>query len=152
MLRSFAPVVIGLALADLTAQSQPSKAPSTGDDEKQLLALERQWADAEVKHNAAFLDRVLDDRFIVIDSQGRTRDKAAFVADLLKSAMTSQMISDETVHIFGDTAVIHGTDTVQPSDGKAPYSLRYLTVYAKREGGWRAVAEEFSKVAAPAKQ
>lgn len=111
MLRSFAHVVIGLALAHLTAQGQPSIPPSSGDDEKQLLALERQWVDAEVKHDAAFLDRILDDRFIVIDSQGRTQDKAAFVATVLKSAMASQTLSDETVRIFGDTAIIFGTDT-----------------------------------------
>ena len=152
MLRSFAPVVISLVLAHLTAHGQPSKTPSTRDDEKQLLALERQWVDAEVKHDAAFLDRILDDRFIVINSQGRTRDKAAFVAALLKSAGASQTLSDETVRIFGDTAIILGTDTVQPTDGKAPYSVRYMTVYAKRKGRWTAVAEEFSSVAAPAKQ
>jgi hypothetical protein len=117
-----------------------------------LLTLERQWAEAEFKHDAAFLDRILDDRFILIDQQGRTQDKAAFVATSLKSAMGPQTLSDETVRIFGDTAVILGTDTAQPSDGKAPYSVRYVTVYVRRKGRWRAVAEEFSRAAARAKQ
>ncbi|HLZ49910.1 MAG TPA: nuclear transport factor 2 family protein [Candidatus Acidoferrum sp.] len=124
--------------------------PSAGRIEKQLMALNKEWSDAEVKHDEATLQRILDERFICTDEDGKTTGKADFIKDILQLHMTSQDAAVGVVQIHGDTAVLVGTTTVHLlSDGKEKaLSFRYTVVYLKRNGQWRAMAEQFGRLPA----
>jgi len=132
--------------------SSQSHAPklSASPDEKQLIALNQQWSDAEVKHDEATLQRILDDRFVCTDDDGKTTDKAGFIKEILQSHMTSQAAADDVVHIHGDTAVLVGTTTVRFLSGgkEQALSFRYTVVYLKRNGQWRAIAEQLGRLPA----
>jgi ketosteroid isomerase-like protein len=122
---------------------------ATISDEEQVLALSREWVDAEVRRDLATIERILDDRFVCTWPNGTTVDKIGFIGEIRRSSWVSQALSDTIVHIHGDTAVEVGTGTAgYIADGKeasAPY--RYTVVYVKRQGEWRAIAEQLGPLA-----
>lgn len=95
------------------------------------------------------LERVLDDRFMVNLSAGKLSDKTTVIADVLSWKMTSQTITDRTVVVDGDTAIVYGTANFRfAADGKDDemWAGRYTTAYIKRDGRWRALALQMTEL------
>jgi hypothetical protein len=112
-------------------------------DEQQVLALEDEWIDAEIRHDEATLRRVMDDSYTVNRSDGTTMGKEAEIARLLASDMTSAALTERTVLVQADTAITFGTVTVKtPADdaGTVASAARYTLTYIRRRGQWRALA------------
>jgi ketosteroid isomerase-like protein len=132
------------------AQADVSAVPAL-TDEQQVIATETEWVQAEVHRDAAVLERVLDDRFLVNSSTGQLTDKKAMIAEALGWKMTSQTITDRTVVIDGDTAIVFGTANfkfaVEGKDDEASAG-RYTTTYIKRDGRWRALALQMTALKA----
>lgn len=123
---------------------------SGADEEQQLFKLEREWIAAEIKLDPAALRRILDDRFIATFGATKSVDKEGFVKVVLGDGgdtTLSQDLSEETVRVVDDTAVIFETDTVRGIDHGKPYTLvlRISTTYIKRHGHWLALAEHIAK-------
>ena len=135
-------IVASCALFGGRGQAEVSAATAL-TDEQQVIATESEWVQAEVHRDAAVLGRVLDDRFLVNSSTGDLSDKAAVIADVLGWKMVSQTITDRTVLVDGDTAIVFGTANfrfaVEGKDDEASAG-RYTTTYIKRDGQWRALA------------
>ena len=60
----------------------------------------------------------------------------------------SQSLTDESVVVDGDTAVVVGTDTFHMTDGAKPdgLALRYTITFIRRGGQWTALAEHIVKM------
>lgn len=124
-------------------ESRPWKMDAIGNDEQQVLKLHQKWAEAELKHDAAALARILDDEFVASYASGKAMDKATFIAQAMKFSMASQTVSPDVVHIYGDTATIAGTTIIRSLNGAGPArSCRYTKVYLKRDGHWFGITEE----------
>ena len=141
-------IVFATAFSVLGSEPKISKASATSDERK-VLALNQEWADAEVRHDEAALQRILDDRFIVTDDEGKTKDKAAFIEETRHFSMISQTLADDTVRIHGHTAIVVGTSTIRfrAKGQEQALVIRYTAVYIKRHGQWRAIAEQFGRLA-----
>lgn len=118
--------------------------------EQQLRKLEREWTAAEINRDGATLRRILDDRFIATFGAGKSVDKEGFIKVAIgDSADTtlSQDLTEETVRVVQDTAVIFETDTVRGINHSKPYTLvlRISTTYIKHHGRWVALAEHIAK-------
>jgi hypothetical protein len=138
------------AVFSVRAQADGSVAPAL-TDEQQVIATESEWVQAEVHRDAAVLGHVLDDRFLVNSSTGKLSDKSTVIADVLGWKMTSQTITDRTVLIDGDTAIVFGTANFRFAvDGKDDEvsAGRYTTTYIKRDGRWRALALQMAALKA----
>src|SRR5262249_39753798 len=88
--------------------------PSDADAKQQVLDLEREWVDAEIKHDVAALRRILDDKFLASFGAEKPYDKEAFIKEIVSGDVDpteSQTLTDRTVIIDRDTAVVVGTDT-----------------------------------------
>jgi len=143
-------IVLVVALASVRAvASAPTIAAST--DEQQVVATESEWVQAEIHRDAAVLERVLHDRFLVNSSTGKLSDKAAVIAEVLGWKMVSQTITDRTVLVDGDTAIVFGTANfrfaVDGQDDEVSAG-RYTTTYIKRDGQWRALALQMTALKA----
>jgi ketosteroid isomerase-like protein len=117
-------------------------------DEQQVLAVEQEWVDAEIARDEAVLRRVIDERFALNSSDGKTADKATTIAGVLAWNLVSQTITERTVLVDGDTAIVFGTANLRfSSDGKDATTslLRYTATYIKRRDGWRALGLHMSK-------
>jgi prolyl oligopeptidase len=119
-------------------------APST-DARQQLLDLEKEWVAAENRNDVTVLRRILDDKF-VLTYGGKTYDKEAFLRVFTGDVdpTKSQTLTYEAVSIDGDTAVLVGTDTERGTSRGVAYTAvgRYTATYIRRQGQWRALAEQ----------
>jgi len=145
-----AAIVVGVAFFSVRTQAEVPAAPAL-TEEQQVIATESEWVQAEIHRDAAVLGRVLDDRFLVNSSTGKLSDKPTVIADVLGWKMTSQTITDRTVVIDGDTAIVFGTANfrfaVEGQDDEVSAG-RYTTTYIKRDGQWRALALQMTALKA----
>jgi hypothetical protein len=140
-----------LAEAALGAEPNNASSPSVADARQQVLALGKEWAAAEIKHDATTLRRILDDKFLASFGGGKPYDKAAFIKAITEGPVdttASQTLTDESVIVDRDTAVIVGTDTVRETEKGILSTIvyRYTVTYVYRHGRWLALAEHLAEV------
>ena len=122
---------------------------ASGEDEKALYQLERDWAEADVKKDAVALDKILATEFQA-NYVGLIGNKKQ-VLSVLKSNSSkteSAVNSEMNAIVFGDTAIVHGLSTEKSSmagkDTSGQY--RWTDVFVKREGRWQCVTGYAAKV------
>ena len=117
---------------------------------REVEALERQLVEAISKKDLATYDRIVADDYVVFDASGKTITKAEVMASYRDGTRgyTNLEIFDVRTHVFGDTAVVSArTKGLRREGGRdVPNDNRYLRVFARRDGRWRAVTQ----VSAPA--
>jgi Domain of unknown function (DUF4440) len=108
--------------------------------ESELIALSDAWIDAEVHHDKAALERLLDERFLVTFASGNTLDRTAFVDRLMNMEIKPFEVLNEVVNVHGDAALVISTTT--------DHTTKFTWVAVKKEGQWRVISETFSKITA----
>jgi ketosteroid isomerase-like protein len=141
--------IITLAIALLmTITSESSRAASTADDERVVAALDTEYQAAVKNNDAATMDRILSDDFVLVTGLGKTYTKADLLAEARnkKTSYERQEDSSKTVRVWDDTAVVtallwaKGTE-----DGKAfDYKLWFSDTYVRTPAGWRYVFAQAS--------
>jgi len=140
-----------MVTSSVAAEPKNSKTLPPPDAKQQVLDLGKEWVAAEVKHDASTLRRILDDKFVASFGAQKPYDKEAFIKQIVTGDVDpteSQTLSDETVIIDQDTAVVVGTDTVRGTESGAAYTVvyRYTVTYIRRHGQWVALAEHLVEV------
>jgi ketosteroid isomerase-like protein len=114
---------------------------TTPTDESIVAALDTEYQEAVKNNDAATMDRILADDFVLVTGNGTVYTKA----DLLKEAAEKtvayerQEDTNQTVRLWGDTAVItallwaKGTDRGEPFD----YKVWFSDTYVRTASGWR---------------
>ena len=122
---------------------------ASGEDEKALLQLERDWSEAFVKKDLAALDRILANEFQAnyVDFVG---NKKQFLSLLKRSnSKTESAVNSEMrALVFGDRAIVNGLATDKSSMGGKDTSGqgRWTDVFVKRDGRWQCVTGYSAKV------
>jgi len=151
--RRLAPALLIAVLAALTfsspaAVSKPVVQAGPLAQERQLLAIEREWDDAVVNRDAKVLERILADDFRLIWIDGSVSNKAELIAGVTNRKATIDPFSTEDVkvRIYGDTAILTGrfTQTARLGTRSETNSFRYTDVYVRKAGRWRAVSAHAS--------
>jgi len=143
----FAMLAFALCLPTVGTSADMTNGPLDREGQY-VLAVEDEWIAAEIDRDEATLGRVIDDQFVLNSSSGKTSGKAQLIATVLAWKMTGQTISERTVLVRGDTAVVFGTTELRfASEGKQDTKslLRYTATYIKREGHWRALALQMTR-------
>jgi ketosteroid isomerase-like protein len=130
----------------LTLVAMPLAA-SEADDKKIVADLDTQYQLAVKNNDAATMDRILADDFVLITGRGKTFTKA----DLLqgtkdKIVYEHQEELSQAVRVWGDTAVVTALLWVKGADDGKPfdYKLWFSDVYMKTSKGWRYVLGQAS--------
>lgn len=118
-------------------------AGAPGDDQKTVAALDTQYQAAVKANDAATMDRILADDFVLVEGDGTSATKA----DLLKEAKSGRIVYEhqetleQMVHLWGDTAVVTGKLWGKGTDGGKPFdwTLWYSDTYVRGPKGWRYV-------------
>lgn len=137
-------VAIAVAVVVLAVMTLVGRLVSAADDDRKVLAaLDTEYQAAVKKNDAATMDRILADDFVLVTASGKTYTKA----DLLNDARGGRTVYEhqedtmQTVRVWGDTAVItaklweKGTDDGKPFD----YLLWFSDTYVRTPSGWRYV-------------
>ena len=114
------------------------------DKEKQrVAALDTQYQRAVKMNDAATMERILADDFVLVTGRGKIYTKN----DLLKDAREGKTIYErqdeieQTVRVWGDTAVVTALLWLKgASDGKQfEYKLWFSDTYVRKSRGWQYV-------------
>ena len=133
-----------LALGQMGENKGKTKAGGTSVAQA-LMQIERNWTDAALKKDAAALDKILADDWV---GQGPTgiATKAQALAELKSgdNKVDSETLGEMKVRVFGNTAVVTGSDDEKSSyKGKDTSGHHVWTdVFVKRNGRWQAVASQ----------
>lgn len=133
--------ILGAAAIAMTLAARVDA--SSAEDQKIVAALDTEYQAAVKRNDAATMDRILADDFILITGQGKSFTKA----DLLAEARSGDYVYErqdeleQTVRVWGDTAVVtarlwvKGTHKGEPFD----YKLWFSDTYVRTPEGWRYV-------------
>ena len=139
-------------VALLSAINSPAQ-----DTARSVEQLERDLVAAIGRGDLATYDRIVADDYVAFEASGKTSPKAEILASYRSGTRkyTNLEIFDVQGRVFGDTAVVTAKTKGfrKEGDHDVPNRVRYVRVYAKRDGKWRAVAQMAAPVPAdePAK-
>ena len=125
----------------------------TQDQIQVIVALTHQadlWDKAIIKKDRGAIEANMAQDFRQIDGDGDLEDKTSFVDGLMSSKLEIDPYKVEgfDVRLYGDTALLSGhTRMTGRYDGK-PFSshYRYIDIYVRRDGIWRIVSVQISKM------
>lgn len=138
-----------VVVSALLGQTQNGK----NADEEALIQIEHEWSQADLKKDAAALNRILAEDWIGIDFEGRVITKALALRGIVSdaAALESTVLRDMKVRIYGDTAIVTGTDTEKGEYHGKDSSGKYVwtDVFVRRDGRWQAVSSQSTKSTVP---
>jgi len=126
----------------VTIHSAPPGASSAAD-EQAVAALDTQYQAAVAKGDAAAMDRILADDFVLVTGKGKVFTKA----DLLNEARGGKTVyerqedSSQKVRVWGDTAVVTALLWEKGAEDGKPFEYRlwFSDTYVRTSTGWRYV-------------
>ncbi len=135
--------ILGLILGGLASPSFGLPTESPAEVEKVVAALDTAYQAAVKANDAATMDRILADDFVLVTGRGKTFSKADLLQEARDRTTTyeHQEELEQKVRVWGDTAVvtallwIKGTADGKTSDRK----LWFSDVYVRTSRGWRYV-------------
>ena len=142
------PAIALLSFGQATPESSNSSAVSV---EQTLMQLERDWTQASLKSDVDTLNKIMADDWVNIDFLGKTVTKAQTIANLKTGLPATQAagLGEMKVRVFGDSAIVTGSDTGKSGSKGKQVIEKYLwtDVFVRRNGRWQAVASQSTKVA-----
>jgi hypothetical protein len=124
--------------------------PQSAEDA--VAAVEQRRIDALLTADITTLDEIIDEQCMHIESNGTSRTKAAFLADVAKREFSFALfeIEENHIRIFGETAVVAGSyrNIVRVRGHPTPMKhARHLRVYVNGGGRWKLVAHQATEIA-----
>lgn len=131
-----------------------AQAANVREDQKAILQLDSEYQEAVKNNDAATIDRLLPEDFILQSSTGKTYTKTDVLNEAKNKAAVYEVQNDgdAIVRVWGSTAVItaklhaKGTENGRPFD----YSLWFSDTYTRAPNGWRYVFGQASSRSAQA--
>lgn len=132
--------IIGLASGTATHVRASSE-----EDAKAVAALDTKYQAAVKSNDAATMDQILADDFVLVNGRGKVSSKA----DLIESARKKEVIYErqdeepgtQKVRVWGDTAVVTALLWIKAIQAGKPidYKLWFSDTYVRTPAGWRYV-------------
>lgn len=150
-------ILLAVFIVAASAQTKAKRADKKNKVEEELMQLERDIGEANIKRDKAFFERIEAEEFIFTDSSGGLTNKAQDVASLDSPPGAFKLVSyvpDEmAVHIYGETAVVTGRVTTgsRNAERSVTNQSRFTDVFVKRQGRWQIVAGHSSRIREPQK-
>jgi ketosteroid isomerase-like protein len=122
---------------------------NTHDDEQQILALHKAGDKALMTADLAVLARILADDYMQYNEAGKPSTKQDVLNNFRTGAIRYPSIvsTGRKIRVFGDTAVVHGSesDEVEADGKRSAVRYVYLDVLRKCDGEWKLVASQLAK-------
>ena len=119
------------------------------NDEQQILALHEAGDKALMSADLAVLARIFADDYVQYNEAGKPFTKQDVLNNFRAGAIRYPSIvsTGRKIRIFGDTAVVHGSesDEVEANGRRLAVRYVYLDVLRKRDGEWKLVASQLAR-------
>lgn len=150
-------LVLSVLCLAVSAQAQKKTGSKQSKIETELMQLEREIGEANIRRDKAFFELTEADEFIFTDSAGGITTKREDVASLDKPAgefkLVSYTVDEMKVFVYGKTAVVTGrvTSVSRSVDREITGKTRFTDVFVWRKGRWQIVAGHSSRIREPQK-
>ena len=116
-------------------------------DEKMLAELNERSVQAENKASREELEPILADDITIIRSTGVIEDKQRMLERVAsyKSGRIRE-IEEANVSVYGDSAVVTSRIALREPGGEISGRFWNTLVFVKREGGWRCVTWQVTRI------
>ena len=145
--------LLSIALLWTTTVSAQYKTGNTGfaRDEDLIRKMEDQWLKAIREKQTADLQKILDDSYKIVDSNGEVLSKAQEIARLESDSFKIDSISvqDLYVRVYVGGAVVTGQAVLKAKmkDTDISGTYYFTDVFESGTGTWKAVYTQLTKVA-----
>ena len=143
-------VVTGVVVFGSSGVVHAQASAPVRSDQDILIQLEHDWDAAFHRHDAAFIDRILADEFIVTYDNGVRADRTLELelATSLNENIESSTMDEFIVKEFGNTAVVWFTlHLVGPVNGeRVQNDYRFTDVFVLRDGRWQCVSSQSTRI------
>jgi uncharacterized protein (TIGR02246 family) len=123
---------------------------ATSEDEKSIHALFDAGDRALMTADVDALGRIFADDYIQYDASGKPFTKAQILASFRTGAIRYPSIvsTSRTIRLFGDFAIVHGSESDEVETGGQRLAVKYLYMDAvrKRDGRWEIVASQLVRL------
>lgn len=120
------------------------------NDAAVLAFLEREWADAMVNRNTAWMERNLASNYSGVHPMtGALMTRAQDIAEMTSMNFSSVDLSDLNTRVEGNTAVVTGVAHVRGKDREGTpidARVRFTDVWVKRDGRWQALSSQATMI------
>ena len=131
-------LIIGLSLGAAIELSASSE-----EDGKTVAALDTKYQAAVKANDAATMDQILADDFVLVNGRGKVSTKADLIESARKKEVTYERQDEEPgtqkVRVWGDTAVVTALLWIKAGQGGKPidHKLWFSDTYVRTPAGWR---------------
>src|SRR5262249_39576613 len=132
----------------LAAVSFISMSTITAQEPSRILALENAWNNAELHNDAAAVQMLLADDFVMTVAEGKLYNKAQILASVKDKSYSPEVLesSGMVVHSYGHTAIVTGAYHEKGVDKGKPWERRgrFTDTWVFLNSKWQCVASHFS--------
>jgi ketosteroid isomerase-like protein len=119
------------------------------NDEQQILTLHQAGDRALMAADLEVLAKIFADDYVQYNEEGKAFTKQDVLNNFRTGAIRYPSIvsTGRTIRIFGDTAVVHGSESDEVETNGRRFTVRYvyLDVLRKLNGEWKLVASQLAK-------
>jgi len=128
-------VAISLVVVPIASSGMPQ-----ADDASKIVAMENLWNQMQLNHDAAAMEKMLDDDFVLTDYDGALLNKTQFLDSIkdMSTKLTQEMSEGMKLHAHGNTGATRekGTQNGKPF----AHNGRFTDTWIKKNGTWLCVA------------
>ena len=119
------------------------------NDEQRILALHEAGDKALMSADIDVLSQIFADDYVQYNESGKAFTKQDVLNNFQTGAIRYPSIvsTGRKIRVFGDTAVVHGSesDEVETNGKRIAVRYVYLDVLRKRDGEWKLVASQLAR-------
>lgn len=142
--------LVGSAFFTVWTLAAPFALAQDGNVKQKISALSDEMIQANLQGDTSFYQKYYADDATIVHGNGKLFTKDQDIADLKSGALKYESIDvrEKTIHVYGDTAVVHllltfkGSLSGQPFD---PINLRRTVVWVRQQGNWKVVAWQVTR-------
>ena len=117
--------------------------------EQEIRRLNEEYVRASLAGDVEWYREHLADGFVCIDSDGSVLDKPAFLKLTAQGSDLAEYHLDQVdVTFYGDVALVRAKGSWKAKNG-SPGISRYVDIYARSGGEWKAVSAQITRPAPP---
>ena len=132
--------------------SQARDTTDAAENNRLLVQMERDWADALVKGDVATLERIYGSDYTAVDPSGRLLSRAEEIAEVKAGIFKPASMTNEEVQVRlygGGTAVVTGRSIMTGRTSKGQDisgQYRFTDTFIKEGAQWRVIATQATKI------
>jgi ketosteroid isomerase-like protein len=119
-------------------------------EEQQLIKIQQEWAEARVKGDRSYTQRLEAEDCTIVWPDGRIVDKRGDLQSMTGDIVFSEFkINDLQVRIHGETGIVVGQGTISARKGQQNLlggNFVWTDTFVRQGGKWKVVASQITPV------